>query len=146
MGALVNRFHSWQRVLARRTDQRGQLALEAGQPSLAINFFRSPLSFNRDDPAALLNLAESLIAENRLDEAESYLDNLWERQPQDGTTNLELARLATRRRQNTEVLRYYHNAIYGIWRSDPVQNRIAARFELVYILLQQMLSRRRNPN
>jgi tetratricopeptide (TPR) repeat protein len=137
VGALVNRFHSWQRVLARRMDQRGQLALEAGQPSLAINFFRSSLSFNRDDPAALLNLAESLIAENRLDEAESYLDNLWERQPQDGTTNLELARLATRRRQVTEVLRYYHNAIYGIWRSNPVQNQIAARFELVNFLLQQ---------
>jgi tetratricopeptide (TPR) repeat protein len=137
VGALVNRFHSWQRVLARRMDQRGQLTMKAGQPGLAINFFRSSLSFNRDNPAVLLNLAESLIAENRLEEAESYLDNLWERQPQDGTTNLELARLATRRRQVTEVLRYYHNAIYGIWRSDPVQNRIAARFELVNFLLQQ---------
>src|SRR5215831_10861868 len=91
VGALVNRFHSWQKVLARRMDQRGQLAMKAGQPGLAINFFRSSLSFNRDDPAALVNLAESLIAENRLEEAESYLDNLWE--PQDGTTNLELARL-----------------------------------------------------
>ena len=137
VGALVNRFHSWQKVLARRMDQRGQLAMKAGQAGLAINFFRSSLSFNRDDPAALFNLAESLIAENRLEEAESYLDNLWERQPQDGTTNLELARLATRHRQVTEVLRYYHNAIYGIWRSDPVQNRIAARFELVNFLLQQ---------
>jgi Flp pilus assembly protein TadD len=137
VGALVHRFHSWQDVLARRMDERGQLALQAGQPGVAINFFRSALSFSRDDPAALLNLAESLSAENRVDEAESYLHTLWDRQPQDGTVNLELARLATRRHQPTDALRYYHNAIYGIWSSNPVQNRIAARFELINLLLQQ---------
>lgn len=137
VGMLVNRFHSWQSVLAREMDRRGQLARKAGRPGVAINYFRSSLSCDRDDPAALLDLAEALMAENRLDEAESYLDNLWERQPQDGTTNLELARLATRHGQVREVLRYYHNAIYGIWSRDPVPNRIAARFELVNFLLQQ---------
>jgi tetratricopeptide (TPR) repeat protein len=137
VSALVRRFHSWQNTLAQRMNQRGQLALAAGQPALAINFFRSALSFNRDFPAALLNLAESLIADNRLDEAQTYLGTLWEHQPQDGTVNLELARLSERRNQLTEALRYYHNAIYGIWINDPVQNRIAARFELINYLLQQ---------
>jgi tetratricopeptide (TPR) repeat protein len=37
----------------------------------------------------------------------------------------------------TDALRYYHNATYGIWANDPVQNRIATRFELVNFLLQQ---------
>lgn len=137
VSALVRRFNSWQDKLAQRMNQRGQFALEAGQPALAINFFRSALSFNRDNAAALLNLAESLIAENRLDEAEAYLHTLWDRQPQDGTTNLELGRLSAKRHQMTEALRYYHNAIYGIWTNDPVQNRIAARFELINLLLQQ---------
>jgi tetratricopeptide (TPR) repeat protein len=137
VSALVRRFNSWQNKLAQRMNQRGQFALEAGQPVLAINFFRSALSFHRDDPAALLNLAESLIAENRLDEAEAYLHTLWDRQPQDGTTNLELGRLSAKRHQMTDALRYYHNAIYGIWTNDPVQNRIAARFELINLLLQQ---------
>lgn len=137
VSALVRRFNSWQNKLAQRMNQRGQLALQAGQSSLAINFFRSALAFNRDFPAALLNLAESLIAENRLDEAEAYLQTLWERQPQDGTVNLELARLAVKRHQYTDALRYYHNAIYGIWANDPIQNRMATRFELINFLLQQ---------
>jgi tetratricopeptide (TPR) repeat protein len=137
VSALVRRFNSWQNTLAQRMNQRGQFALKAGQPALAINFFRSALSFNHDYPVALLNLAESLMAENRLDEAESYLHTLWDRQPQDGTVNVELARLAARRHQTTEALRYYHNAIYGIWANDPVPNRIATRFELINFLLKQ---------
>ena len=137
VGALVRRFRSWQNALARRMNERGEMALRSGQPNLAINFFRSSLSFRRDDPVVGLNLAESLIAENRLDEADSYLQNLWDRQPQDGTVNLNLARLAAHRNQSTDALRYYHNAIYGIWSAEPVQNRISARFELVGFLLQQ---------
>ena len=137
VSALVRRFHSWQSTLALRMNQRGQLALAAGEPGLAINFFRSALSFKPDFPAALLNLAQSLIAENRLEEAETYLRSLWDRQPQDGTVNLELARLSARRKEPTESLRYFHNAIYGIWAEDPVQNRIAARFELINYLLEQ---------
>ncbi len=137
VGALVRRFRSWQDALGHRMNERGQLTLKAGQPSQAIQFFRSALVFNRDDSAALLNLAESLMAENRLDEAESYFHTLWDRQPQDGTVNLELARLAARRGQLTPALRYYHNAIYGIWGSDPVGNRISARFELIDFLFQQ---------
>jgi len=137
VNALVRRFDSWQNTLARRMNQRGQIALQAGQAALAINFFRSALAFNRDYSDALLNLAESLIAENRLDEAEAYLRTLWERKPEDGTINLELGRLAARRHKLTDALRYYHNAVYGIWSNDPVQNRIAARFELINFLLQQ---------
>ena len=137
VSALVRRFNSWQNTLAKRMNERGEFALRAGQASVAINFFRSALSFQREYPAALLNLAESLIADNRLDEAESYLHALWDRQPQDGTINLELARLAARRHHAADALRYYHNAVYGIWTNDPVQNRIATRFELINFLLQQ---------
>ncbi|HVO60263.1 MAG TPA: tetratricopeptide repeat protein [Terriglobales bacterium] len=137
VGALVRRFNSWQDTLAQRMNQRGEFALQAGQAALAINFFRSALSFKHDYPAALFYLAESLIAENRIDEAEAYLHTLWDRQPQDGTINLELARLAARRHQPADALRYYHNAVYGIWSNDPVQNRVAARFELINLLLQQ---------
>ena len=140
VSALVRRFNSWQDTLARRMNQRGEFALRAGEAGVAINFFRSSLSFKREYPAALLNLAESLIAENRVDEAESYLHTLWDRQPQDGTINLELARLAARRHQPADALRYYHNAVYGIWTNDAVQNRIATRFELINFLLQQNAS------
>lgn len=134
---LMHRFKSWQSKLAARRYERGQESLRAGQPAQAAQEFRSALHFNPDDPAALLSLAESLIAENRLDEAEAYFLNLWDRQPQDATVNLQLARLAARRHMLPQALRYYHNAIYGIWENNPVERRIAARLELVNFLLQQ---------
>jgi tetratricopeptide (TPR) repeat protein len=134
---LVLRFNSWQSKLAARRYERGQEALRAGQPARAAQEFRSALHFKPDDPAALFSLAESLIAENRLDEAEAYFLNIWDRQPQDATVNLELARLAARRHMLPQAFRYYHNAIYGIWEKNPVDSRIAARLELVNFLLQQ---------
>lgn len=137
---LVQRFRAWENDLGRRRYERGQQALRAGQPARAAEEFRSALHFNPDDPNALLSLAESLVAENRLDEAEAYFLTTWDRQPQDATVNLQLARLAARRHRLNEAIRYYHNAIYGIWESKPVDNRIAARLELVQFLLQQNLS------
>ncbi len=135
--ALVHRFRSWQGALVAHTYARGQQALAAGQPARAIEEFRSTLHFNPDDRAARISLAQALMTENRLDEAEAYFRTVWERQPQDATVNLQLARLAARRGLMPDALRYYHNAIYGIWDSNPVDNRIAARLELVNFLLQQ---------
>ena len=137
VSALVSRFEAWQNRLAQHMKQQGELAFAAGQSGLAITFFRSALTFSRNDPVALLKLAECLRAENRLDESEAYLHTLWDREPQDATVNLELARLATRRGQINDALRYYHNAIYGIWSSAPLHNRIAARFEVIEFLLRQ---------
>ncbi|HET7207766.1 MAG TPA: hypothetical protein VFI95_14410 [Terriglobales bacterium] len=135
VAGVVNRFRVWQGSLAKRMYERGQQDLRMGAPEAAIGDFRSALSFDHDNPGYLLSLAEGLESEKRFDEAEAYLLRVWESQPQDGTVNLQLARLAVHRDSPTDALRYYHNAIYGIWTSDPVQNRINARFELVEFLL-----------
>jgi tetratricopeptide (TPR) repeat protein len=49
--------------------------------------------------------------------------------------NLALARLAARRRDIPQAIRYYHGAIYGEWDRDPIQHRNQAQLELVNFLL-----------
>ncbi|PYX86707.1 MAG: hypothetical protein DMG68_14500 [Acidobacteria bacterium] len=95
--ALVKRFHHWQGSLASRLYENGQRELQSGNPAKAIEDFRSALAFEGDNYQYQLSLAEALEAAGRYDEAESYLLNLWERQPQDGMVNLQLARLAAHR-------------------------------------------------
>ncbi len=132
---LVSRFRSWQSTLAQRTFRHGLNELAYGNPSDAIEYFRSALFFQPENFDYQLSLAQALENAGQFDQAEAYLENLWERQPQSGAVNLQLGQLAAHRHQTTDVLRYYHNAIYGLWKSDPDQNRRMARVQLVDFLI-----------
>ena len=134
---LTRRFHTWQASLAERMDGQGEHDLQIGQARAAIEDFRSALSFDRDNSLYQFRLTQALEAEGRFEEAESYLNNLWEHQPQSGMVNLQLARLAVHRDAMNQALRYYHNAIYGIWESQPDENRRAARLEMIEFLLEK---------
>jgi tetratricopeptide (TPR) repeat protein len=134
---LTTRFHSWQASLAERMYGRGERDLQNGQARAAIEDFRSALSFDRDNSLYQFRLAQALEAEGRFEEAESYLMNLWDHQPQNGMVNVQLARLAGHRDAVNQALRYYHNAIYGIWENQPDENRRAARLELIEYLLKR---------
>jgi tetratricopeptide (TPR) repeat protein len=134
---LVSLYHSHQKVLAQRIYQQGLAEQRAGKYEHAIEDFRAALIYDPDNDQIQLNLARALRDTGRLNEAESYLLTLWERTPQDSAINLALGRLATRRGNIEDALRYYHNAIYGVWKSDPESNRRMARFELIEFLLQQ---------
>jgi hypothetical protein len=58
------------------------------------------------------------------EKAYAYLINLWEREPENGLVNLELARIAAQKGDTEQALRYYHNAIYAVWPGDQeVQRR-----------------------
>jgi len=83
-----------------------------------------------------LSLARALRDSGRTDEAETYLISLWERAPQNGAVNLALGRLAARQKNLDKIIQYYHNAIYGVWDSNPEQNRLNAWFELIEVLLR----------
>lgn len=117
--------------------QRGEQQLAAGHPAAAAEHFRNALVYDRENDQYSLRLAQSLAAIGRLNEAEAYLRNLWERAPGDGTINLELARLAARASRVDQAHRYYHNAIYGVWESDPEQQRRRVRLELIGFLLER---------
>ncbi|HZQ68019.1 MAG TPA: tetratricopeptide repeat protein [Terriglobales bacterium] len=137
VGRLVRAFDSRQRTIAADMYHRGLTDRRNRDLKLAANHFRAALSFDRNNFAYQLNLAESLAAlgKDHDDQARTYFLNLWDRAPQNGQVNLELARLAAHDNQLDEALRYYHNAIYGIWDDPSGASRRQTRLELVDFLL-----------
>lgn len=134
---LVARFNANQQSRGRRLYAQGMADLNAGAADRAIEEFRAALTCDRANPQYQLSLGRALHDTGRLDEAESYLESLWQRTPEDGTINLALARVAARRGAVDDAIRYYHNAMYGVWSTDPEANRRDARLELVEFLLRK---------
>jgi tetratricopeptide (TPR) repeat protein len=132
---LSRAYQGQRQSLGSRWFDRGMIDLQARRFDSAVTEFRSALLYSRDNYSYQLNLAEALIGLKRTGEASSYLVNLWDRQPEDGVVNLELARIAVQKGQTEQALRYYHNAIYAAWSTDQEDNRREARLELIEFLL-----------
>jgi tetratricopeptide (TPR) repeat protein len=137
VGHLVTRYNANQQARGRRLYAQGLADLNSGNADKALEEFRAALTSDPNDSQYQLTLGRALRDTGRLDEAESYLESLWQRAPESGTINLALARVAARRGSIVDALRYYHNAIYGIWPSDAEVNRRKAQIELIEFLLQK---------
>ncbi len=135
VGNLVRAFESRQRAIASEMYHRGLIDLNHQDFKLAATHFRAALSFDPANSQYQLNLAQSLAALGEDNQARTYLVNLWDHAPQSGQVNLELARLAAHQNQPDEALRYYHNAIYGLWNDASGNSRRQTRLELVDFLL-----------
>lgn len=129
-------YHSQLDSLAVRWQARGTADLQAQRFESAVNDFRASLLYSRDSSSAQLSLAEALLGLGKTDEAYAYLINLWDREPENGNVNLNLARIAASKGQTRNALRFYHNAIYATWPSDQETESRNARFELVEYLLR----------
>jgi tetratricopeptide (TPR) repeat protein len=137
---LVARFTANQQARGRKLYAEGLIDAGAGRYDEAIATFRAALTCDPSNSQYQLSLARALRDSNdprRLDEAESYLLALWQRTPQDAAINLALARVAAHRGSIEDATRYYHNAMYGVWNSDPDANRTKARIELIQFLLKK---------
>ena len=137
---LVARFNANQQARGRKLYAIGIADAGSGQYDAAIAAFRAALTCDPANSQYQLSLARALRDSNvpsRLDEAESYLTALWQRTPQDAAVNLALARVAAHRGSIEDATRYYHNAMYGVWNSDPDGNRARARIELIQFLLKE---------
>jgi tetratricopeptide (TPR) repeat protein len=130
-------YHTQREFLGNRWFARGTVDLKGRRFEPAVAEFRNALLYSPDNYSYQLNLAEALLWLNRRNEAYSYLLSLWERQPENGTVNLELARIFARQGQRENAVRYYHNAIYAIWNNDPDVQRRNARLELIEFLLKE---------
>lgn len=130
-------YHSQQRALAQEWYLRGEAGLKSGRAPEAIKDFGRALAYSRDNRLYRLRLAQALLAADRPEEAGPYLLNLWQHEPGNGTVNLELARLAVRRGEASAAIRYFHNAIYGVWEKDPENQRRQVRLELCEYLLSR---------
>jgi tetratricopeptide (TPR) repeat protein len=136
VSGLSRLFHAQQEALGNRWFTRGVSDLKAQRFDRAVVEFRAALEYSRDDYSYQLNLAEALIGQKRTSQAYAYLINLWDRQPEDGVVNLELARIAAERNETEQAQRYYHNAIYATWPEGEETERHAARLELIEYLLK----------
>jgi tetratricopeptide (TPR) repeat protein len=136
VGGLSRAFHAQQESLGQRWFSRGVADLQAQRFDSAVTEFRAALRYSRDDYSYQLNLAEALVGLKRTSEAQAYFINLWDRQPEDGLVNLELARIAAQKQETDKALRYYHNAIYATWPGNEEVERRDARLELIEFLLR----------
>lgn len=129
-------YHDQRASLGNRWFSRGLVDLNAKHYDAAVTEFRAALLYSRDEYSYQLSLAEALIGLGHTGEAFAYLLNLWDREPDNGLVNLELARIMARRGQIDEAVRYYHNAVYAAWTPGQESKRRNARLELIEILLQ----------
>ncbi|MFZ0735337.1 MAG: tetratricopeptide repeat protein [Candidatus Sulfotelmatobacter sp.] len=136
VAGLSRMYQSQRQWLGTRWFTRGVAELNAKNYGPAVTDFRGALLYSRDNYAYQLNLAEALIGEGHTGEASAYLLNLWDREPDDGLVNLELARIAAHQGKTKEAIRYYHDAVYAAWPSDQDENRHQARLELIELLLR----------
>lgn len=129
-------YKSQRESLGNRWFARGVAELNMKNYVAAVSDFRGALLYSRDNYSYQLNLAEALIGEGHTGEASAYLLNLWDREPDNGQVNLELARIAAHQGKTKEAIRYYHDAVYAAWPSDQDENRHQARLELIQLLLR----------
>lgn len=116
--------------------QQGEQELADHRYEPAIESFRKARARDRDKREYVLALASALQFANHNDEARQALLHIREVAPENAEINLSLARLAAKRQDVTEALRYYHNALYGLWTGSRVdQQRRDVRIELVNFLL-----------
>ena len=130
----ANTYRAQRRSRAEAHFQEGNTLLAEGQNRKAVSEFREALSYSHDSFEYRLALALALIKVGDISEAEAHLTELGETDPTSGVVNLNLARIAARQGEFQEAVTDYHRAIYGHWASDPEQNRIQARFDLIAFL------------
>lgn len=122
---------------ARRRVVEGRDLLRQGRDGEAVERFKDAVAIERDNRDYRLSLAEAFLAGSRFGEAESTLGDLLQQDSTDGATNLAMARVLVGKGKVADGISFYHRAIYGQWRSQPVENRVKARFELIDLLARQ---------
>lgn len=119
----------------RNTAQRfyltGTRLLAAGKPNEAVDPLREAHAEERQDASYELALITALTQSGKTADAEPLMNEMIQREPNDGNVNLIAARLAIKEGDKTDAESYYHRAIYGEWPQDPEQHRIAVRMELI---------------
>lgn len=133
---LSSAFYAQREALGNRWFSRGVADLQAKRFEPAVTEFRAALLYSRDNYAYQLNLAEALIGIQQTDQAYAYLLNLWDREPENGRVNLELARIEVSKKHTQQAIRHYHDTVYAVWPSNEESLRREARLELIDLFLR----------
>jgi tetratricopeptide (TPR) repeat protein len=143
---VARQYHRTVHRLGDRWFARGEASMQAGRTAQAVTEYRNALVYKPDDETFEFHLALALASAGREDEARSYLQTLLADSPGSGPINLALARVAVKLKSNSEAIRYYHSAIYGVWDADPLDRRWEVRRELCEYLLKQRGGRDAEPD
>lgn len=115
----------------------GEARLAAGNPEAAVEALRHASAMARDHLDYRLALASALTEAERDDAARQVLIGIRAVAPENPEVNLRLARLEARRGDETAAVRYYQNALYGVWREEDVEARGRVRIELIEYLIDR---------
>ena len=128
-------YHARQAAQAEKWFRRGVIDQKKGYLKQALTELEAAQLYSPGNFDYELTLAQTLGGLGRVDEAYSYLLNLHEQQPESGTINLELARIAAKKGDTAAAIRYFHNALYANWPPDSEDQRQTGRLELIEFLL-----------
>jgi tetratricopeptide (TPR) repeat protein len=134
IGFLNNHYQVVHQSRARELYEAGNELLRQGRPADAVQQYRNALSASTQNLDYRLALGTALVDADNPTEADIYLLPLLKTQPNDGRTNLALARSAAQQGNLDEAEQYYHHAIYGSWPNKLLDQAVKARFELVTYL------------
>jgi tetratricopeptide (TPR) repeat protein len=115
----------------------GQARLDAGDPAGAVEAFRHASATARDNEEYRLALAAALIRADRDEAARQVLLGIRSVAPENPEANLRLARLEAQRGDQTAAVRYYQNALYGVWREEDTEARGRLRIEFIEYLIDR---------
>lgn len=119
---------------ARRAYVAGSKAQAAGDETAALESFREAHSLDRQNSEYSMQLISALTVTGRTSDAEPLLNEVLQRQPNDGQANLIAARLRLKQGNVSDAIAYYHRAIYGDWHGTADQHRSDVRLELIDVL------------
>jgi tetratricopeptide (TPR) repeat protein len=118
-------------------DRVGHARLAAGDPEGAADAFGHASAMARDNGDYRLALATALSAAERHEAARQVLLGVRSLAPENPEANLRLARLEAGRGDETAAVRYYQNALYGVWREDDAEARGRVRIEFIEYLIDR---------
>lgn len=131
---LFHSFKTHELDLAQRWRHRGEVALEKGDPKVAIDALHASLNYQADRNTEI-ELAQALAQAGRVHEAVAYFTTLRDSEPGSGIINLHLARLAARQNHPAQAIDFYRTALDGTWEGDGYLRRRNVRLELAQYLI-----------
>lgn len=132
---LARQYHRTMHRLGDAWYAGGESSLKSGNAAAAIQDYRNALVYKPGDPTFEFHLAQALARDGREEQARAYFLTLLSASPGSGEVNLALARIAAKEDSPASAVRYYHNAIYGVWEENPLAMRWQVRRELCQYLL-----------
>jgi tetratricopeptide (TPR) repeat protein len=136
--ALANNNRALKEKIAVTWFNEGERDLRQGYADDAVAAFRKAAVNDHRNRVYLLSLAKALEAAHRDSEGRELLLQVREGIPENPEINVELARISAREKNVPDALRYYHNALYGIWTGEDVdKQRQDIRRELIDFLVSQ---------